>query len=441
MTKILSISDQEFIDSNVGTPRVKDVDITNTGTENVIVDGVSVDNSNFVVSGAFPQMTNPEIVYPDTIQHFFDSEGYIVDTDDGTGIKAGIGDAVEDIDLDITESYSAGSKILVSNRENTYLAQYSSNSAASFSDIGTEDNTRGVALSSTGKYGLIGGSNGFLYKILDGVVSVAIAVSLDWFECHVSDSGQYQLALSSAGYAFSNDYAATFTRFQTGTVFRAGVMNFAGQYMAVFPVSGTGYFSNNSGDTWVARSMTASIDKAVITPNGFDIYTGLNSGTGRVIKYSTNGASAITIRATGGSAILECANGGLVISARFNGIFMDVSINEGSTWTTISTGINNFNITGSKMSGDGSTYYATEKATNRIIKLQAPWTAWSYCGTATIRALSIDCTFDGSIVILCNNNDGAGSLQYSSNSGSSFTSKLSSSRIWERVAMSYKGDE
>jgi len=117
MTKILSISDQEFIDSNVGTPRIKDVDITNSGTDNVIVSGISVDNPNFIVSGCFPQMTNPEISYSDTVQQYVNEDGYLQDTDDGTGIKGGLGNVSNGIDL----SFSTASEDMLFQ---AYIDQY-----------------------------------------------------------------------------------------------------------------------------------------------------------------------------------------------------------------------------------------------------------------------------------------------------------------------------
>ena len=342
------------------------------------------------------------------------------------------------ISVSVASGYVAGSRILVANRENTYIAQLSVDSGANFADIGgaIADNTRGVALSADGKYGLLGGSPGYLIKINDGVASSAVETSSDWSACLMSDSGQYQVGISSAGFYFSNDYGATWTAKETAKIFVTGCMNPTGQYIAIFSnASARAYFSNDYGVTWVERASTGGVDKCCITANGFRVYYGIISSGSSVYRCTSNGATQTLIRNATGCINLVCHDSGLVISQRF-GSYTDVSLDHGATWSTISTGITTFIGGSGKLSPDGNIFFSCQNL-GYVLTLQSPWTTYQAQSYRPYAGM-IDCTYDGKYVVCSRNELGTGGIGYSDDYGANWSTKLSTSRTWSKIAISTK---
>jgi hypothetical protein len=340
----------------------------------------------------------------------------------------------------VASGYIEGKVILVANAENTYIAQLSVDSGANFADIGgaIEDNTSGVALSADGKYGLLGGSSGNLIKIIDGVASNAVEVSNIWMECYISDNGQYQVGISSAGFYFSNDYGATWTAKETAKEFANGCMNPTGQYIAVFQNSGKAYFSNDYGANWNEVN-SGYCNSVCMSPDGYTVYIGNNSSTGQIIRYTSNGNSTMIINTiygnNPGAKNIACHNNGFFILQTYSDNTL-VSGDYGVSFAKVSVKPGTIYAGSGKLSPDGSVFYCNVSS-GYVYSLTSPWTTFTQKASGCYFWM-IDCSYDGKYVVASRNENGIGGIGYSDDYGVNFTTKLSTSRTWSKIAISTK---
>jgi hypothetical protein len=173
----------------------------------------------------------------------------------------------------------------------------SNNGGSTWTQILTEQNWRGLAVSYTGKYMMAGAYDDYLYISSDyGENWTTTGQIAQWFSCSVSSTGQYMLAGQWDGtFLVSNDFGATWT--DLGIVDRWSDSDMsddgATMYITGFGASNNGsllYYSNDYGVTWNTydvidtwNNVACSSDGEIVTATSYElattsnIYIGLNN--------------------------------------------------------------------------------------------------------------------------------------------------------------------
>jgi cysteine-rich repeat protein len=184
-------------------------------------------------------------------------------------------------------------------------------------------------------------TNGNIYISSDyGVTWTPTAFDTNWMDVAMSDTGQYQTAVSWGGRIYvSSDYGNTWT--QKGPSFTYTwnyvAMSTTGQYQLATSYSGDVYTSSNYGNTWT--DMTGSLstsqisDIAVSSDGQYQVVTGNGSSFSGVLHISSDYGSTWlqTDTTQNWSQIIIPGNGSTMLATSATGLY--VSSNYGSVWT------------------------------------------------------------------------------------------------------------
>lgn len=242
--------------------------------------------------------------------------------------------------------------------EGKYIIRATSTITSLSKDIGSTwatqysgKNITASAISSDGKYQLLGVSSEYLYKSSDYGVTWGVAYNSYtkyYIDCAISSTGQYQYALASTGIYLirSTDYGATWTDSVAYMGYNFGTSiscSSNGQYVIVTRNNTTGsvLVSSNYGVSFT--SITSTVNK--YWEHGACDYTGqymiavgrldANSTTSHVIYSSDYGASFTysTTIPTGRPYVVRMSfDGAYSYIGAIGGLW--VSTNKGVTWTS-----------------------------------------------------------------------------------------------------------